>query len=392
MTFDTRSVLGRPTEPRQSPNDRTRSLDLDSVYGRGPVVDMHLYDPSAPAKLMVEEGGQFEDLPRTAGGRALIADPRNDENLMLAGMQLAFLMVHNAVVDMLASNGTSTAAVFPSARRLVTWHYHWMIVHEFLPQIVGADVVSDIQSGGRRFYRPRRGRQAMPVEFQGAAYRFGHSMVRPSDRANLAGDRGEPFFGLIFDPSQQGSADPDDLRGGSRAPRRFIGWQTFFDFEDGEVRRNKTIDTRISTPMFDLPMGTIAGGGGPTALPQRNLLRHLTWGIPAGQRIAAAMGEEVLGADAFPELAEYGLGLESSTPLWYYVLREAGELANGRTLGPVGGRIVAEVFLGLLSLDPGSYLSRDPSWRPTLPSRSPGDFGMVDLLTFAGVDPASRGQ
>jgi hypothetical protein len=45
-----------------------------------------------------------------------------------------------------------------------------------------------------------------------------------------------------------------------------------------------------------------------------------------------------------------------------------------------------------LRLDPRSYLAVNPRWRPTLPSRTPGDFRMVDLLTFARVDPRSRGQ
>src|SRR6185436_7807577 len=105
-----------------------------------------------------------------------------------------------------------------------------------------------------------------------AAYRFGHSMVRPSYRANLAGDGGRPFFGMIFDPAGDGQADPVDLRGGSRAPRRFIGWQTFFDFGDGEVKRNKRIDSHLSTPLFNLPLGAIPNGQPPTALAGRNLL------------------------------------------------------------------------------------------------------------------------
>src|SRR5438094_6182362 len=87
---------------------------------------------------------------------------------------------------------------------------------------------------GAKFYRPTLGQAFMPVEFQGASYRFGHSMVRPSYRANLKGDAGNPFFGMIFDPKGEGQDDPVDLRGGARAPRRFIGWQTFFDFGDGE--------------------------------------------------------------------------------------------------------------------------------------------------------------
>ena len=130
------------------------------------------------------------------------------------------------------------------------------------------------------------------MEFQGAAYRFGHSLVRPSYRANLAGDNTLPFFAFIFDPAGEGQAGSVDLRGGARAPRRFIGWQTFFDFggdQTTHVRPNKVIDTKISTPLFNLPLGAIPSGDRPTALPQRNLLRHLTWSIPSGQSIARAM-------------------------------------------------------------------------------------------------------
>jgi len=92
------------------------------------------------------------------------------------------------------------------------------------------------------------------------------------------------------------------------------------------------------------------------------------------------------------ELAGSGVALENQSPLWYYVLAEAEMLANGLHLGPVGGRIVGEVFIGLLQLDPNSYLAAQPGWTPILPARDAGTFRMTDLLRFAGVDPASRGQ
>ncbi len=391
MTFDTTSQLGVPTPPESIQNARTPSLDLDSVYGGGPTASPHLYQADR-IKLRIESGGLFEDLPRMSNGAAIIADPRNDENAIIAGIQAAIILAHNRAVDQLAQQGVPTFQLFTQARRLITWHYQWIILNEFLPAIIGSSMTQQILTQGRRWYRPEPGPAFIPVEFQGAAYRFGHSMVRPSYRLNLAGNLdGTPFFGFIFDPAGENQADPVDLRGGRRARRRFVGWQTFFDFggdQTQNVRPNKRIDTKISTPLFNLPLGAIASGDLPTALPQRNLLRHLTWGIPAGQRISQVMGFPML---HLQELAHYGVALENQTPLWYYVLAEA-ERADGLTLGPTGGRIVGEVFIGLLQLDPNSYLRVQPTWRPTLPSTTPGTFRMADLLRFARVDPASRGQ
>jgi len=101
----------------------------------------------------------------------------------------------------------------------------------------------------------------------------------------------------------------------------------------------------------------------------------------------------VLGKNDFKELKPLGVGFDQSTPLWYYVLKEAEVMEDGLHLGPVGGRIVAEVIIGLLQTDPTSYLSQ-PGWTPTLPApfSGPGNFRMIDFLAFAGVDPASRGQ
>jgi hypothetical protein len=393
VTFDATSRLARATNPADARNLRTPALDLDSVYGAGPVAQQELYDPGDHVKLKVESGGVFEDLPRRADGAAIIGDPRNDEHMIIAGLHCAFLLFHNRAVDYVREQGrlSDPMDVFAEARRLTTWHYHWLILHEFLPQIIGQKMVDDVLRHGRRHYRPRLGEAFIPVEFQTGTYRMGHSMVRPSYRANLAGDDGQPFFGFIFDPSQEGRADPDDMRGGSRAARRFIGWQTFFDFGDGEVKPNKRIDTKISTALFTLPLGAIATHDAPTALPQRNLLRHLTWQLPSGQHVARTMGVTPLAPADMQELAALGVGFDHSTPLWYYVLKEAEVVADGLQLGPVGGRIVAEVFIGLLQTDPGSYLATKPRWQPGLPSRN-GTFRTTDFLTFAGVDPRSRGQ
>jgi hypothetical protein len=395
MTFDTTSRLGVPTRPATAPNARLPGFDLDSVYGSGPTGSPLLYNPNDSIKLKVESGGLFEDLPRDINNVAIIADPRNDEHLIIAGLHAAFLLFHNNAVDLVRSQDHSMAndAAFRRARQLTTRHYHWMILHDFLPLIIGQGMVDDILAQGCQFYTPFRDQAFIPVEFQ-ISYRFGHSMVRPSYRANLAGDYGQPFFGMIFDPSQEGRADPDDLRGGTRALRRFIAWQTFFNFGDGEVRPNKRIDTKISTPLFHLPLRSIPDGTPPTSLAQRNLLRHLTWQLPSGQAIALRIGAPVLSRADLAELRSFHPAFTVSTPLWYYILKEAELMTDGLQLGPVGSRVIGEVFIGLLRSDPSSYLNVQPEWVPTLPSKvgAPEAFRMIDFLTFAGVDPVSRGQ
>ena len=396
MTFDKTSRLGFPTNPITSANARVPLFDLDSVYGGGPADTPELYSIDDPIKFRIESGGLFEDLPRNSAKAAIIGDPRNDENLMIAGLQAACLKFHNNAVDVLraATPGISDFDVFFEARRLAVWHYQYIILHEFLPLFVGQPLVDTILSGGRKYYQPRD-EAYIPVEFQ-IVYRFGHSMVRPSYRANLKGDNGNPFFGMIFQPEGEGQADPVDLRGGARAVRRFVGWQTFFKFPtfEADVRPNKRIDTKISTPLFNLPLATIFSGTPPLSLMTRNLLRCLTWQLPSGQAIAKAMGVAPLGESDLAELKAFAPSFVSSTPLFYYILKEAELVEDGMRLGPVGARIVGEVFIGLLQRDPEAYINLQPNWLPTLPTfgGTPESFCMIDFLKFAGVDPATRGQ
>jgi hypothetical protein len=427
LTFDLNSRLAVVTEPTESPNERDPRFDIDSVYGGGPSRDPELYERRGrerPTKLKIENGGLFEDVPRRSDRSAIIADPRNDENMMISGLQAAFIMFHNHAVDVVKDDNRrlSSEEVFEKARQLTTWHYQWIVLTEILPLFIGEGLTRDILERGRRFYRPRT--PFIPVEFQGAAYRFGHTLVRPSYRANLNGENASnspanPFFGMIFVPDgeERNPADPVDLRGGARARRRFIGWQTFFDFgptfTDGPgnpnpaIRPNKRVDTAISTPLLELPVGTIAGAAPNEpiiSLPARNMLRGITWGLPSGQSIARRIGAPVLDGnndDFLRGLRDYDtqrerLNLDDSTPLWVYCLEEGFRLGTaGNHLGPVGGRIVGEVFIGLLELDHESFLNASRRWRPTLPDRSgrvTGNFKMIDFLTFAGVAPDQRGQ
>jgi hypothetical protein len=399
LTFDPMPI---DRDSTASPNLRTRFFDLDSVYGRGPREDGLLYDRAseldhrAPIKFLLD----FEaprDLPRTSQQRAIIADPRNDENVILSQMQLAFLKFHNEVTDFIARSNPSKTPdeLFNMARRTVRRHYQWIVVNQFLAATLDPAVFNAVKTNGPTIYTGAM-RQKIPREFQVAAYRFGHSQIRPGYKINAG--FGAPIFDARIDPRE---GDPNDLRGGRRAPRRFIEWDTFFDFGTLEaasatpggpattrpkVKKNKRIDPFISSPMFDLPVGPglIAPGDPRVSLAVRNLERHLQHGLPSGQDVARALGYPPLTAADLAELRP--LQFDTSTPLWYYVLKEALLQQNGERLGKVGSRIIAEVFFGLLLDSPDSYL-KHPGWRPSLPRRdgTTGDFTMQDLLTFATV-------
>ena len=228
-------------------------------------------------------------------GAAIIGDPRNDENLIIAGPARR--------VPAASTTGWSiwcgerrrrcrTTTCSPRRARLATLALPVAdparvpaadrragLVNDVLaqrPAVLPAAHRPGVHAGrvpDRRLpVRPQHGAAVVPRQ------------LRP-------GDNGAAVLRLDLRPGAEGSADSDDLRGGSRAPRRFVGWQTFFDFGDGRRRDpNKLIDTKISTPLFQLPIVAIASGDPPTSLPQRNLLRHLTWSLPSGQALAAAMG------------------------------------------------------------------------------------------------------
>ena len=419
ITFDQTSQLGVPQNPLISPNARTPALDLDSVFGGGPGLRPDLYvdnrDGSVGPQLKIGSGGVHEDIPRVPNGdgtfTALVGDPRNDENVIVAGMHCAHILFYNRVLDELSEHDlgqfpaarayredrASNYVAFLLARQVTLWHYQWLLVNEHLPQIAGQEMVNDVLQHGNRVYNPPPGDAFMPIEFGAAAYRFGHSMVRPSYRANFTSGTGDstsptadPFFALVFDKNEPDFSDPvnydrDDLLGGYPAPRRYVGWQTFFDFGDGNVKNNKKIDTTVSSVLFTLPVPAIAPHTqtSPTVLPQRNLLRQLTWGLPSGQAIARAMGVLALAPSDLADLAGVYAPFVASTPLWYYILAEAKTIDDGLNLGPVGGRIVTETLIGLLRADPASYLNLYPGFQPFLGT---------DLKLGSNLDPNITGN
>ena len=434
LTFDMTSTLDI-TDSAILSNQRTPRFDLDNLYGAGPDAAPYMYQDGI--KLVEHK----YDLPRLAG-RAVIGDPRNDENSIICNLHLAFIHFHNAVVDkLLASkpNLKGTRKLFDLARNEVRWTYQRVLVEDFLPRIINGNTLEAFEirrdpnamglsrnDSAYALFTPNQ-RGAMPLEFSGAAYRFGHSMVRSGYRLNQT-FKG-PIFALPSDPNPELS-----LVGFQPLPKEHVihDWSIFFPSPDG-LSASKTpgkkdgendmgsvnddptrlqfayrIDTTFVNPLAFLPPSVAASSE--INLGARNLLRGRKFQLPSGQAIANALGNPILdskylvfrdksaGKDnqTFTRISQ---NLAEKTPLWFYVLAEAqapmvdwwltlplGEnciaptfsedtllLAANKTatqLGETGGRVILEVFNGLLDSDPTSYRNHSDAatWKPLIKS------------------------
>ncbi|WP_329605571.1 peroxidase family protein [Rhizobium alarense] len=386
-------------------NGRRPQLDLDSLYGDGPgliagangaaTAAQALYE--ADYKFRLQDVGPTHDLPRPRSSTnshrsneraALIADARNDENINISQLHAAFLAFHNAVMDGLKteSKGKVTgAAAFVRARQLVRWTYQYLVGEIYLKTVCHEDVVSDVLRNGPSFYGSVAGGLPlfMPLEFSVAAFRFGHSMIRPEYRLR----DGELTIRQILGVSVANRPMPPDilarLSDGPNAfalERKFtVDWKHFFGPK--AVNFARRIDTLIADELNLLPF--VKGNSVMAHLAQRNLLRALSLSIPTGQAVAAACGiiplnpEEICrGEDDDIVAVLTDGGFLSRTPLWYYVLREAAIQTGGETLGVVGSRIVAECIIGLLKKDQNSYINQ---------------YGIARSITKEGIEVPLKG-
>jgi Animal haem peroxidase len=394
ITLDTTPLDQQEADPDAKVNFRTPRYDLDSVYGRGPGDDPQLYDPADRDKLRLAMNvNDVLDVPRDDNGQAMIGDPRNDENLIIVQFHKAVIQFHNKLVDYARSQGMREEWVFETARRLARWHYQWAVIHDFLPRFVGETLVGSTgtvykEIAGKRpvinlnYYKPtnKDGRPFMPVEFAVAAYRFAHSIIRPfyvvNDTSLARG--GVPIFG----------SDGDfNLNGGRPIPSDLVmEWKNILPVDPNfPARPPRKIDTNLSLPLTTLPGSAVPKPDPTKDLAVRNTLRGKRVGLPSGQQVARAMRAPVL-SNSTLGLSNHP-GWKGEAPLWYYILKEA-ELPpyNAERLGPVGGRIMAEVLVGLLQRDPNSYLYLDPAWKPAPPiAPTTGKFGFVELLRYAGA-------
>jgi nucleoid-associated protein YgaU len=401
-------------------NNRTPTLDLDSVYGLPAP-----HDPDDGNRMLIgritplgrtnppfarppgTEGDDFHDLPREGADpgniehdrAAVIGDPRNDENLIISQLHVAFLRAHNALV----AQGLS----FADAQRVLRQHYQHIVVHDFLERVADPAIVDDVVANGNRWFDPLSEPSFMPLEFSVAGYRIGHTMVRAeynfNSNFNLNG--GVPAtLELLF----TFTALSGELGANPTVPDNWIiQWQNIIG-DDASVMKTRRLDPSLAAfknnqfgALFALRKLT-----GETETPDlaarlavRNLLRGYRLRLPTGQAVAEHIGvqpltkDEILAAAGSDDqrIALEAGGFQFRTPLWYYVLAEAKHFNNGARLGPVGSTLIAEVLVGLVRRTPGSILNQ-PGWTPSLPSAKPGRFELADLLRLAGVLPASPQQ
>jgi hypothetical protein len=340
-----RSALRSHADTAELRNARSPQLNLECLYGDGPTGHPFLFQRDDPAKFLL--GLDEADLQRNAEGIAVIGDPRNDSHVLMSQLHLGMLKAHNSFVD--EARRTGAANAFDEAARQMRWHYQWTVLNEFLPALVGQTLASQVLREGTRWFRPMRG-GFMPLEFAGAAYRYGHSQIRHRYRLNLQTDP-VPLF-------------PDLLGFRPVSRERTVDWTLFFDKPGAaSAQRSKKIDGKLVRPLLELPLAVTGKCeiDDYHSLAVRDLQRGQGAGLPSGESVARHIGiaplkEEQIGLAA--------AGWRGDTPLWYYILREAYVCTGGHRLGPVGGRIVAEVLVGLIDADASSYRRRNREWRP----------------------------
>ncbi len=425
LTFDPASSLQRQNDPDGLTDFRTPRFDLDNIYGRGPDDQPYLYADDGVHMLLGRaltgsaHDSHTRDVPRntpdpdhaTSGkpARALIGDPRNDENVIVSQLQATILRFHNRVADLLTER-YGALPTFERVQREVRFHYQWAVLHDFLPTIIGQEMVNEIlpqvAEQAVMAFKPNlhffnwKEAPFIPIEFSVAAYRFGHSMVRPIYRLNttLAGRQ------MIFAEMDAQKAAAS-LVGFRVFPNNWaVDWNLFFKIDDDppvlgrdRLQRSYKIDSSLVNPLGHLPLSVAHGEH---ALAGRNLLRGLSMSLPSGQAVARAMGVTPIDDDQLRvgkateqenaqnrRLVDIAPAFADNAPLWYYILAEAQQAFkdNDTTLrlGAVGGRIVGEVFVGLLFGDSHSYLQQAPGWKPFPALMHDNTFGISELIQAA---------
>jgi hypothetical protein len=453
-------------------NLRAHPLRLDSIFGAGPLRDPHLYEPrrgdeSVRSRLKLGVSGEFDlatvlhdlnmphpadpndpdpraavkplsdfpkrDLPRAvcpfAGSESrrsglpevTIADPRNDDNLIVGQTTVLFHTFYNRVLQQVrAAIGTPIAALslddeiltIDAARTLVTDAYRRIIKLDYLERLLSPTVYQLLLSGQRI---ESANLPAVPLEFSHAAFRFGHVMIRKLYTLNDSKLEGETLRDVL-------------LTTGSRSPeitpltaRWLVQWSKFYAF-GGLGAPNLSVKIApffpgglLDAELFPVPGQPDEGGlhnldlqrGASVRLRSVNsLIDHLNGvaGWPEARGETKFLTDAVFRADAIrawllfqDECKSIGFSsveledISQDPPLLFFVLFEAAVLTGGSRLGPVGSMIVGETFFRALDTSPRDAPDENPILADGRVEQAV--FGgrqircMSDLIDFAAGDP-----
>ena len=400
ITLDTTTKLHASAMPpaavRDLPNLRSASLDLDCLYGFGPEASPFMYAPPTQlGRLSVGSNvnGVYNrnDVPRNTDGRALIGDPRNDENIFVSQMQLLWIKFHNRLL---------IGSDFEQAQKATRYHYQWLVLNDFLKRVVHPDIYQfakkkiedkarNLSSGPdypfcRDVLIDRCGRVTMPVEFSVAAYRFGHATVRSTYPVNA------DFPSIELFDERFGTLGFDQV-----PPELTVDWRLLLNDCPARAINRFLADELIRLP--DPVVGRHASEAD-RSLAFRNLLRGYALGLPSGQTVAKFLQGKgysqikllhpedftsINGWDCAPDLGN-GCKLEDHTPLFFYLMHEAEKQGGGQHLGTTGSAILMEVF-GAMLLSCDTYLTdekNDKQWEPQKRIRDNKELTLASIVDF----------
>jgi Animal haem peroxidase len=385
-------------------NKRTSKLDLDGVYGRTCLAE--LFEPNELGHKQFKIGRGLnrereEDLPRDPLS-AKIPDRRNDLHFIISQLHLAFLKFHNRILEQIGKRNPhlSECAVFEETKKIVKFHYQWVVVHDFLDRIchpplmnwlwpegqLGPDPRETLSEKFQRFFRiPLTNVTHEPklsYEFVLAGFRFGHSMVRPLNK-NSSG----PGYDLNHHTRRLAIFHPEHRAFSLEAERLLpthwtVQWDRFLRMDESEPQFSRKISPHIAGSLAKLPKSILpAVNSNVTNLAKRTLQAGRQHKLVSGQTAGKFVKEiyTELGIKDFKTIDEKG-----NDPLWYYILKEADQLGGGQRLGPVGSWIVAFTITDVLRRDKTSFCNQNETWSPTL--GKPGvPFTLADIIRHADM-------